>query len=148
VLLADHSSQPISALKIGDRIRSGEHREDIAVVKSVYTLESASLCRLSLTGARGQSLPDLLATDEHLLWVDGRGWVAVGKLKPGDWLLNSHGARVRVVAKQAVPGEHQVYTLKLAGDSAFYADDVLVHDLCGPLPNPVITAARPTEVAQ
>jgi hypothetical protein len=30
-----------------------------------------------------------------------------------------------------LPGSHKVYTLKLLGDTAFYANGLLVHDLCG-----------------
>jgi hypothetical protein len=135
VLMADGTSRPISAIKPKDLLRSGECAENVAVVKGVYSLDSTTVHELRLTGPRNHVLTDLIATEEHLVWVDGRGWTAVGNLKAGDWLFNSQGSRVQVTANQLIPGKMQVYTLKLAGDVAFYADDVLVHDLCGPAPS-------------
>jgi hypothetical protein len=98
-------------------------------------LDSPSVHELHLAGPGNQVLPDLIATAEHLAWVDGKGWTSVGNLKAGDWLFNSKGVRIQVMTNQLLPGKMQVYTLKLAGDIAFYADDVLVHDLCGPEPS-------------
>jgi len=52
-------------------------------------------------------------------------------LKAGDWLMNDHGQRVQIVGNERIRGSHEVYTLKLRGDTAFYANGILVHDLCG-----------------
>ena len=92
--------------------------------------------------------PDLLATDEHLIWVDGKGWTMAGKLAPGDWLLTAKGGRVQVAANQSVGGTMKVYTVKLVGDIAFYADDVLVHDLCGNELPLGMAAAKRSEVVK
>ncbi len=143
VLMANGTSQPISAVKPKDLVRSGERAESVSVVKDIYSLDSTSVHALHLAGPDNHVLPDLIATEEHLVWVDGKGWTAVANLKAGEWLLNSKGARVQVTGNQLMPGKMQVYTLKLAGDIAFYAGDVLVHDLCGPAPSlTMVTTAK------
>jgi len=63
--------------------------------------------------------------------VDGRGWVEAAKLRAGDWLFHEDGHRVQVTASMALGQSRRVYTFRLSGDSAFYANGVLVHDLCG-----------------
>jgi hypothetical protein len=73
----------------------------------------------------------LTATDDHLFWVDGRGWTAARELQAGDQLLRSTGGSVVITANQPLPEKSKVYTLWLRKDHAFYANDVLVHDLCG-----------------
>ena len=50
--------------------------------------------------------------------------------------MNDKGQRVQIVSNQTLPGTYKVYTLKLQGDNSFYANDVLVHDLCGPWTTP------------
>jgi hypothetical protein len=135
VLMADGSSRPISEIKPKDLLRSGERAGNISEVTGVYSVQSSRVHRLHLAGAGNRALPDLLGTEEHLVWVDGKGWTAVGKLQAGDCLFNSKGQRIQVRANELLPGQMPVWTLKLARDVAFYADDVLVHDLCGQLPS-------------
>ena len=135
VLMADGTSKPISAIQPKDLVRSGERADAISVVKGIYSLDSATVHELHLAGPGNRALTNLIATEEHLVWVDGKGWTAVGNLKAGDWLFNSKGDRARVTANRSISGKMRVYTLKLAGDIAFYAGDVLVHDLCGPAPS-------------
>jgi hypothetical protein len=136
VLLADGASRQIQFLKPGDLVKSG-HRGEVAIVGEVLERNETTCrdIRLALPGQAqpgGQSGSDLLrTTDEHLFWEDGRGWVAASELQPGRWLINDHGRRVQITSNQRVPGSHQVYTLKLRGDTAFYANGILVHDLCG-----------------
>ena len=89
-------------------------------------------CREVRFALPGQAEPDAVrTTDEHLFWVDGKGWVAAAELKVGDWLMNDEGQRVQITANARLSGSHEVYTLKLMGDTAFYANGILVHDLCG-----------------
>jgi len=148
VLLADGSRKPIAELQAGQWVRSGERTNNVAKIEHVYSVDSVMVCRLRLADAGAHPLPDLQATVEHLVWVDGLGWREVGRLKPGDWLLNSQGQRVLVTANQLLKQSMKVFTLKLAGDTAFYADDVLVHDLCGPVPTLGTQPVKTTEVAK
>jgi len=80
--------------------------------------------------------------------VDGKGWTAVARLRPGDWLFNSQGQRVRVTANLPMEQSMKVYTLRLGLDISFYANDVLVHDLCGQtLPATAVSTALKTKEA-
>src|SRR5207244_10912714 len=84
----------------------------------------------------------VLTTDEHLFWVDGKGWVPALNLLVGEYLFNEYGERVRISANQRLNGTAEVYTLKLRGDTAFYANGVLVHDLCGGNPQDTVAGER------
>ncbi len=66
----------------------------------------------------------------------------------GDWLFNSTEQRVAITGIKLIDTKTKVYTLKLSGDDAFYADDVLVHDLCGPPPAASAVTAASLEVAK
>ena len=85
----------------------------------------------------------LRTTDEHLFWEDRQGWVEAQQLKVGDWLVDESARRVRVTGNQRLDGPLPMYTLRLREDPAFYANGVLVHDLCGWW-TPEVAAATPT----
>jgi hypothetical protein len=52
----------------------------------------------------------------------------------GDWLFDSSDHRVQISNLKMMATKTKVYTLKLSGASEFYANNVLVHDLCGAPP--------------
>jgi large repetitive protein len=139
ILMADGSRKPISGIRTNDIVRSGLRPENTAIVSGVFTLQSSHLREVQLASENGGGFRRLLATEEHLVWVDGRGWTPVADLRPGDWLFNFRGERVKVAGCATVNRTLQVYTLSLSGDNAFYANDILVRDLCGlPPPGPVV----------
>ncbi len=136
----------ISEIQTNDMVRSGERTDNIAVVSEVCVLETDHFDELRLRRLRGQAVPSVRTTAEHLFWVDGKGWTAARALKPGDWLSNSEGAPIEIVENRVLEKSMKVYTLQLARDNAFYANDVLVHDLCGALPATVVSST--TEVSK
>lgn len=73
----------------------------------------------------------MTSTDEHLFWVDGAGWTVARDLQVGDRLVQSSGGNAIITANQQLPGKSKVYTFYLGKGHAFYANDILVHDLCG-----------------
>ena len=146
VLMADGTSKPISEVRTNDIVRTGLRQDNVAEVNAVLTQVSLQIHRIILADAVGKPRTALLATEEHLLWVDGKGWTAVANLKPGDWLLDSSGARVQVKANTKRNETGRVYTLSLSGDNAFYADNVLVRDACGVIPP--TTSVKLSEVRQ
>jgi nitrogen fixation protein FixH len=150
VLMANGSWKLISDVKATDRVRSGERTDNIAVVMDNYSLQSANVHEIRLSGVNEAAARSVQATAEHLFWVDGRGWTAVSRLQPGDWLFNSQGERVRVTANLPIHQTMRVYTLRLGWDTSFYANDVLVHDVCGQtLPaTAVSTTLKTQEVAK
>jgi hypothetical protein len=132
--MADGTVKAISDIRMGDAVRSGPKAGNIAVVNAVYSLDANNLQEIRLAGAGALNPGSLLATQEHQFWVDGKGWVAARAVAAGDWLFDAAGRRVSVMANQSVTRRTTVYTFSLAGDDAFYANGVLVHDMCGALP--------------
>lgn len=149
VLLADGRFKTINEIKTGDVVRTGRESFNIAPVAETHTrlTEAGRAIRFEL--ASGKCADELHTTDEHLFWVDGHGWTPAIQLKKGDWLFNEKGQRLHITSNERIREPLQVYTFKLQGDTAFYANGVLVHDLCGnwtpDLPSPAGLAplARP-----
>jgi hypothetical protein len=131
VLLSDGFSKRIADITTNDVVRTGPLAENQSRVAAVFSRESSEVCDIELSTVSNAKLPGVWASEEHLFWVDGKGWTPAGALKKGDWLFNSKGWRVQVVANKPLKGTMKVYTFKLWNDDAFYADDVQVHDLCG-----------------
>jgi hypothetical protein len=147
VLMADGEVKPISQVCAGDIVQSGPLSGNTANVQQVYYATSSDVHRLKLVTLDGHPLPDLLATGEHRIWVDGRNWTTVHDLHVGDWLFDTRNHTVKITAIEAVAGEMGVYTLGLNGDNSFYADGILVRDLCGATP-PNATAKPTGETAK
>jgi len=144
VLMADGTSKLISEIQTNDLVRTGSKLNNFATVKAVYSCDSTRVEEIDLAGTSSK----LFATTEHLCWVDGKGWTAVSRLKPGDWLINSMDHRVQITGIKPIGSKTKVHTLRLSGDSAFYANDLLVHDLCGSqIPSTVFEATK-AEVAK
>jgi hypothetical protein len=147
VLMADGTSKPIAEVKTNDMVRSGERQQNVSIVREVCSVMSADAREIQLATADGEPVPAVMATIEHLFWVDGQGWRRAADLKPGDWLFDSKGARLHVTGSRALSGRREMFTLGLALDNVFYANNVLVHDRCGPglLPanGPIQTARGP-----
>ena len=140
-MLADGRLRTINELKPGDLVRSGPRLHERATVDQVFEHESDQCREVRIIRPTDHSITgNVVTTDEHLFWVDGKGWTIAYKLQSGDWLLDSEARRVRVVSNQRLPGSRQVHTIKLRGDVAFYAEGVLVHDLCGGISLPQAAA--------
>ena len=131
VLLADGTFKTIDHIKPGDVVKSGPGLGERATVTAVYQRKVNTWREIHFVRP-GQAEPDLVrTTDEHLFWEDGKGWVVAAELKVGGWLMNEHRQRVQITANKRISTSREVYTLKLRGDTAFYANGLLVHDLCG-----------------
>jgi hypothetical protein len=138
VLMADGNVKPISEIQANDLVRSGVNAGDVAAVNAIYTLAAGRMCEIHLAPLAAGAPDHVLATEEHPFWVDGRGWLAARNLKSGDWLTDAQGRRVRILANQSVTRLGKVYSLSLSGDTAFYANGVLVRDTCGATPTPTL----------
>jgi hypothetical protein len=132
VLMADGTSKPIAEVKTNDMVRCGERLDNVSIVREVRSVVASDAREIQLTTADGDAVPAVTATIEHLFWVDGNGWRRAADLKPGDWLFNSKGARLHVTGNRVLTGRREMFTLGLALDNAFYGNNVLVHDMCGP----------------
>jgi hypothetical protein len=142
--MADGSFKPIADIQNNDLVRSGVRAENVAAVNAKYAFSASRLCEIRWDAGAASSPNSVLATEDHPFWVDGRGWTPARDLAAGDWLFNAQGGRVRVLSNQPVNRGTTVYSLSLSGDTAFYANGVLVHDSCGA--PPPATALKAMEV--
>ena len=132
VLLAGGGFKTIAEIKVGDMVKTGTGRNDMAHVAEVMERASTKGRNLQFTWqGRGARSDSLRTTDEHLFWVDGQGWVEARALRVGDWLLDDAARVVRVTENKRIDEPLQVFTFRLREDSAFYANGILVHDMCG-----------------
>ncbi len=132
VLMGDGTPRPIEEIRVNDVVRSGRRPGDVATVTEVYarTVRHTRLLRYAVLRGGGAE-DELVTTDEHLFWVDGKGWAEARTLRPGDWLVTADGRRAEIAANETRAGPSRVHTFKTKEDHAFYANGVLVHDLCG-----------------
>ena len=135
VLLADGEHKAIELIRTNDIVRTGTRSDNLAVVTEVHSRLTDKVRAIRLVAR----VPDATATvvrttDEHLFWVDGKGWTEARNLTLDDWLFTENGGRVRIAANDRLPQTLRVYTFRLREDSAFYADGILVHDMCGVWP--------------
>ena len=140
--MADGTFKAISDIQTNDLVRSGPQPENVAVVNGKYTLAADRLCEVRFAANDAGAPGSVLATEDHQFWVDGRGWVQARSLAAGDWLFDAQGRRARVLASQTVERHATVYSFSLSGDTAFYANGVLVHDTCGATPPATLLQAR------
>jgi hypothetical protein len=131
ILLADGSRERISDVLIGNVVRCGANSSDIARVDRIFSATSDIVRSIRFECLATGDVGKLNTTDEHLFWVDGAGWTAARDLRVGDRLLQPTGGNAIITANQPLQEKSEVYTLWLGNDHAFYANDVLVHDLCG-----------------
>jgi hypothetical protein len=131
VWMADGSCKPISTVHTNEFVRTGLDTGKRAMVQGVYELQTSELSELRLARGARHTPAFLRVTGEHQIWVDGKGWVLARDVIPGDWLFDNEGHRVQVLGNHVLKKEVEVYTISLSGDNVFYADGVLVHDMCG-----------------
>ncbi|MGV9779269.1 polymorphic toxin-type HINT domain-containing protein [Streptosporangium sp. NPDC003464] len=117
--MADGSSRPIGAVRVGERVADGD---------------SAHPVLAKITGTGVKDLVDITAggatvtsTAGHLFWLDGHGWTAAAELRPGHRLGDGpvvtavrRSTRAATVHNLDVADRH-TYRVKIG------AHDVLVH---------------------
>ncbi|MDF7800708.1 FG-GAP-like repeat-containing protein [Pontiellaceae bacterium B1224] len=128
VLLADGRQLEASQLAVGDVVRSGVEDHETAEVADVIHGNGMNWITLGFEDDPEQTLS---VTSEHLIWIDGQGWVAAQNVRAGDAVLTDADQRLRVVSVEASKGERPLVSIRLRGDVAMYAEGILVHDQCG-----------------
>ncbi|KAB7772250.1 polymorphic toxin-type HINT domain-containing protein [Xanthomonas maliensis] len=90
----------IELIKEGDKVLSQpEEGGELAYRSVVRTIKHSNKVIVGIFYVdpnRPQATIPTFATEDHPFWVEGRGWVAAGALRPGYELQGSDGSKLRV----------------------------------------------------
>jgi hypothetical protein len=136
VLMADGTSKAIEDVAVGDEVRAADPDTDEVVGRRVldtYVTDGVETYEVATSGGT------VVSTAEHPFWVDGKGWVPVRALVPGDKLVDADGVRVELLSVTATGGTATVHNVNVDGLHTYHVrvggDWVRVHNKCGdPLP--------------
>ncbi|MEV0949670.1 polymorphic toxin-type HINT domain-containing protein [Promicromonospora sp. NPDC050249] len=128
LVLTEAGPTSIEDIEVGDKVwaRDLTTGDDVLrVVDKTFVRNTEHLVHLTVDGAK------LSTTAEHPFWVDGRGWVDAGDLKPGDVLVTPDG--VATLDRKLVEQRGEtVYNFRVEGLHNYYAlageTPVLVHN--------------------
>ena len=131
VLLGDGTSASIEDLAVGDEVQAADPGTGAVLAREVvdtYVTPDVE------TYAVETSTGTVVSTAEHPFWVDGRGWVPVRDLAPGDKLVDADGVRVELVSVTATGQTATVYNIHVEGLHTYHVragdDWIRVHNSC------------------
>ena len=133
VLMADGTSKAIEDVAVGDEVRAADPETDEVVSRRVldtYVTPDVATYAVETSGGT------VVSTAEHPFWVDGKGWVPVRALLPGDKLVDADGVRVELASVTATGETATVHNFHVEGLHSYHvrAGDgwVRVHNDCSP----------------
>ena len=127
-MMADGSTKPIEAVKVGDQVIAFNGKFDR--VKRLHKQDSDHVREIWYGAGEGQ-LRRLETTDGHLFWVEGKEWIPARKVEIGDKLMPLDGARWKVVRNERFKRRVKVYNFDVDNYRSYFAGGVLVHERCG-----------------
>jgi RHS repeat-associated protein len=135
VTLADGTQEPISKVKVGDKVlatdpETGETRSE-PVEQLIRHSGEHAMVHISL--ADGSVLD---ATGGHPIWDATTGQFAqASKLQPGDKIETSNGQLITITALTGYSADLTAYNLQISTIHTYYAGStpVLVHNSCDPM---------------
>jgi hypothetical protein len=121
-LLTPHGPKAIETFQVGDEILTRlEWEPDAPVLVSQVEARFENVARIwHLHLASGQVIR---TTAEHPFYVDGRGWVPAGELRPGDLLVSHDGQRVAVAELYDTGTYERVYNLAIRSFHTYFVCD-------------------------
>lgn len=134
ITMADGSLKPIGEIQSGDMILSQDAATGLnvlATVTEVITRINRPMYEFKL--ANGASLR---ASEDHPLYVQGKGWASVGGfgdykdlgtvnvISVGDRVVDANGLSTEILSITQIDFPGEVFTL---GNSRFYANGILVY---------------------
>jgi hypothetical protein len=121
-LLTPHGPRAIETFQVGDEILTRlEWEPDAPVLVSQVEARFENVARIwHLHLASGQVIR---TTAEHPFYVDGRGWVPAGELRPGDLLVSHDGQRVAVAELYDTGQYERVYNLAIRSFHTYFVCD-------------------------
>jgi hypothetical protein len=134
-LLTPQGPKAIETFQVGDEILTRlEWEPDAPVLVSQVEARFENVARIwHLHLASGQVIR---TTAEHPFYVDGRGWVPAGELRPGDLLVSHDGQRVAVAELYDTGTYERVYNLAIRSFHTYFVCDetwpcsVWAHNAC------------------
>ena len=135
VVLANGTSEPIAAVRVGQKVKAVDTRTGKDVIRTVTTLwvkNDTDLLNITVTSSAGVS-STIRTTAHHLFWdVTTSSWVEADKLAEGDRLRSDNGATVTFARSTVVPGTAYMWDLTISGTHDFYVSTatatILVHN--------------------
>ncbi len=131
VLMANGGIVPIETIIVGDVVKTGQGAGNIARVVKLVSRESDHLRVLSFATDNSVKTVELKTTDGHRIWIDGIGWKLASQINIGDYVVSSDGALLKLIDSKRIENMVKVFSMQLREDTVFYANGILVHDLCG-----------------
>jgi hypothetical protein len=134
-LLTPHGPRAIETFQVGDEILTRlEWEPDAPVLVSQVEARFENVARIwHLHLASGQVIR---TTAEHPFYVDGRGWLPAGELRPGDLLVSHDGQRVAVAELYDTGQYERVYNLAIRSFHTYFVCDeswpfsIWAHNAC------------------
>lgn len=110
---------PVESVAVGDTVMTR------AGFKTVTATRSAGVkFVLRIVAEFGE----VRCTADHRVWVEGRGWVFAGSIRPGDIVTTMSAARRARVLFVEPDGSSPTYDLTVDGAHEFFAGGILVHN--------------------
>ncbi|WP_157683578.1 polymorphic toxin-type HINT domain-containing protein [Microlunatus soli] len=133
VLMGDGSEKNIEDVQIGDEVTAADPETGETHARRVidtYVHENIPTYDVETTAGT------VTSTEEHPFYVQGKGWIPVRDLQPGDRLVDPKGSEVDVVAVTATGETATVYNFNVDELHSYHVQAgetwVRVHNDCGP----------------
>jgi predicted GIY-YIG superfamily endonuclease len=138
----------IGEIQAGDYVWSENTetgKKELKKVLSVSVTETTTL--VHVTTENGTVIN---TTENHPFYVEGKGWCAAAELETGDVLRTEDGEQETVKSVQTEKRDKavKVYNLEIEDSHTYYvsADSVLVHNVCGEVPDSLMEGEADTDV--
>jgi hypothetical protein len=118
----------IESIRIGDLVVTSPEDDasaepTIGTVTSVFRAVSPQILWITLSTGTGVGV-----TEQHEIWMKGRGWIPAGHLQVGDRLRSLEDTDVSVTQILADTEASYVYNLEVEGTFTYYAAGIWVHN--------------------
>lgn len=126
-------SKAIEEIQVGDRVyakdvQTGE--QAVKEVKTIYRYEVDTLVHLTIDGE------EIVTTEIHPFYVDGKGWVEAADLEERDKVLDSENRTIQVekIEIERLDKQVTVYNFEVEDYHTYYVGEagILVHNSCAP----------------
>lgn len=133
-VMTPEGEKPIETIAVGDLVLARDPETGITMPRRVEQLFITSNREVLDVGLERQDggVEHLTVTPEHPFWLDGRGFVPVGSVNPGDSVATATG-HARVVSLLSLPNRITVYNFEVDTAHTYFVGKsaTWVHNACG-----------------